>query len=141
MNIRSVIDWEYCYAAPVEFTYCSPWWLLLKHPDDWHENDPRTFFEQYLPRHKFFLQILREEELDSIRQGKLLESQCLSDRMAESVSNGRFGFCLAATSSYGFDDIYWEFVDPIYYGPFTPMEDRTDNTKLKHVHPGISVSS
>ncbi|OAX76997.1 hypothetical protein ACJ72_08709, partial [Emergomyces africanus] len=35
LNIRGVIDWEFCYAAPVEFAHCSPWWLLLAPPDDW----------------------------------------------------------------------------------------------------------
>ncbi|RMZ82603.1 hypothetical protein DV738_g1553, partial [Chaetothyriales sp. CBS 135597] len=126
MDIRGVIDWEFCYAAPVELTYCSPWWLLLKHPDDWRDGDLSTFFEQYLPRHRFFIQILREEELALIHQGKLTESQCLSSRMSESVSNGHFWFCLAATSSYGFDDIYWRFIDPVYYGPFTSIQDRIE---------------
>lgn len=116
LNVRSVIDWEYCYAAPVELTYCSPWWLLLKHPDDWPERD--------LSAHGLFIQVLREEEGVLIQEGKLVENQRLSSKMAESVSNGHFWFCQAATSSYGFDDVYWKFVDPVYYGTFTSIEDR-----------------
>lgn len=44
--------------------------------------------------------------------------------MAQSLDNGQFWFCLAATSSFGFDDIYWKFIDPVHYGKFTSMEDR-----------------
>ncbi|TQB70837.1 hypothetical protein MPDQ_008003 [Monascus purpureus] len=40
------------------------------------------------------------------------------------VDNGQFWFCLAATSSFGFDDIYWKFIDPVHYGEFTAIEDR-----------------
>ena len=85
---------------------------------------PSSHYGFHNATHKLFTQVLREEECDLIHQGKLMESQCLSTRMSESVSNGHFWFCLAATSSYGFDDIYWRFIDPVYYGPFTSIEDR-----------------
>lgn len=122
LNIRGVIDWEYCYAAPAELTYCSPWWLLLKHPDDW--TDLRAFFQEYLPRHKLFIQVLQDEENEMIQRGDISEHQRLSTGMVQSLENGHFWFCLAATSSYGFDEIYWEFIDPLYYGKFTSVEDR-----------------
>ncbi|KAJ5719412.1 hypothetical protein N7493_007867 [Penicillium malachiteum] len=32
-NIVGVIDWEFSYTAPVEYTYAPPWWLLLKKPE------------------------------------------------------------------------------------------------------------
>jgi hypothetical protein len=32
--ISGVIDWEFTYAAPAEFTYVAPWWLLLQSPED-----------------------------------------------------------------------------------------------------------
>ncbi|KAG9255097.1 uncharacterized protein F5Z01DRAFT_681155 [Emericellopsis atlantica] len=82
LDVCGVIDWEYCYAAPAEFTYCPPWWLLLTHPDDWTDGDLGSFLEQYLP---------------------------LCRLMAESLENGHFWFCLAATSSFG---------------DFTTLEDR-----------------
>ena len=124
LNFRGVIDWEYCYAAPAEFTYCSPWWLLLRHPEDWEDGDLGAFLEQYLPRQRLFLQVLQEEEGKLIERKEITEDRRLSVRMAESIQNGHFWFCLAATSSYGFDDIYWRFIDPIHYGPFTSIEDR-----------------
>ena len=54
LNLRCVIDWEFSYAAPAEFTYCSPWWLLLAHPDEW-EDSLDSFLAQYLPQHEIFL--------------------------------------------------------------------------------------
>lgn len=124
LNIRGVIDWEYSYAAPAELTYCSPWWLLLTHSDDWTDGDLRDFLEKYLPRHQLFIRALRDEENEVIRRGDLSEDQRLSDGMAQSLGNGHFWFCHAATSSYGFHDIYWKFIDPFHYGEFTPIEDR-----------------
>ncbi|KKY26923.1 putative phosphotransferase enzyme family protein [Phaeomoniella chlamydospora] len=123
LNVQSVIDWEYCYAAPVEFTYCSPWWLLLARPEDF-EQGYEWFSEQYLPRHELFLKVLRERENEAIQRNDLFESQRLSNGMAKSLENGHFWFCLAATSSFEFDDIYWRFIDPVYYGEFTSLDDR-----------------
>ncbi|KAJ9213427.1 hypothetical protein DTO166G4_4870 [Paecilomyces variotii] len=122
LNIRGVIDWEYCYAAPAELTFCSPWWLLLKHPDEW--DDLTEFWEEYRPRHHLFIQALQDEENEMIQRGDLSEHQRLSLRMARSLENGDFWFCLAATSSYGFDNIYWTFIDQWRYGPRTSIEDR-----------------
>lgn len=34
-KVIGVVDWEFTYTAPVEFTYAPPWWLLLKKPEDW----------------------------------------------------------------------------------------------------------
>jgi Ser/Thr protein kinase RdoA (MazF antagonist) len=28
--VAGVVDWEFTYAAPVEFTYAAPWWLLIR---------------------------------------------------------------------------------------------------------------
>ncbi|GAD97289.1 hypothetical protein PVAR5_5963 [Paecilomyces variotii No. 5] len=33
--VTGVIDWEFTYAAPVEFSYAAPWWLLLERPEEW----------------------------------------------------------------------------------------------------------
>lgn len=35
--IAGVVDWEFIYAALVEFSYAPPWWLLLRKPEDWHK--------------------------------------------------------------------------------------------------------
>lgn len=50
-------------------------------------------------------------------------SQRLSDRMAQSMENGLFWFCLAARKSFMFDDIYWRFLDHKHFGQGS-FEDR-----------------
>ncbi|KAL1962373.1 hypothetical protein VTN77DRAFT_9786 [Rasamsonia byssochlamydoides] len=95
------LDWEFTYAAPAEFTYTAPWWLLLEH-------------------YAFFLMALRECETRKINEGSLSDSQ----RLSEAMENGLFWLCLAARHSSMFDEIYWTFIDPKYYGPFTTIEDR-----------------
>ncbi|KAJ5129525.1 uncharacterized protein N7515_005564 [Penicillium bovifimosum] len=37
MHIAGVVDWEFTYAAPVEFSYAPPWWLLIEKPEFWSE--------------------------------------------------------------------------------------------------------
>jgi aminoglycoside phosphotransferase (APT) family kinase protein len=33
--ITAIIDWEFTYAAPSQFSLDPPWWLLLDTPDQW----------------------------------------------------------------------------------------------------------
>lgn len=84
MNLRYVIDWGFSYGAPAEFTYCSPWWLLLAHLVDW-DNSLDSFLAQYFPREETVLGALRELENDDIRNFALSESERLSSEMALSM--------------------------------------------------------
>lgn len=63
LNIRSVIDWEYCYAAPAEMTYCSPWWLLLRHPEDWKDGDLLSFWSSIFLSSKFLCMLCRPKRM------------------------------------------------------------------------------
>ncbi|KAL5328049.1 hypothetical protein ACEPPN_005757 [Leptodophora sp. 'Broadleaf-Isolate-01'] len=36
-NIAAIIDWEFTYAAPSQFSLDPPWWLVLDAPDMWDE--------------------------------------------------------------------------------------------------------
>ena len=123
ITVTGVIDWEFTYVAPAEFTYTAPWWLLLQNPEDW-ESDLTEFLARYIPRFRVFLETLRECETEKVQNGSLLDSQCLSERMAQSLENGLFWVCLAARYSSMFDEIYWGFLDKMYYGPFTTMKER-----------------
>ncbi|KAI9833951.1 MAG: hypothetical protein M1819_003460 [Sarea resinae] len=128
LSVRGVIDWEFCYMAPAEFTFSSPWWLLLAHPDNWDQTEDSLgdFFHHYLPRQKVFIEVLKDCEDEEIQAGKLLHTQRLSDEMAQSTHNGLFWFCLAARSGFSFDEIYWRFMDPQYYGSFQSLEQRIE---------------
>lgn len=60
-----------------------------------------------------------------------LESLRLSEHMAQSLDNGNFWFYLTATYSFAFDDIYWRFIHPKYYGPFGSVEDLVKLLSIK----------
>ncbi|KAE8348270.1 kinase-like protein [Aspergillus coremiiformis] len=122
-RVSGVIDWEFTYAAPAEFTYVAPWWLLLQSPEDW-ESDLNQFLIRYFPRLRTFLEVLCNYENKLIEQQLLSESQRLSPRMEHSMETGLFWVCLAARYSSMFDEIYWTFIDSQYYGTFTSLDDR-----------------
>lgn len=122
-SVNGVVDWEWTYVAPAEFTYAAPWWLLLQRPESW-DADLRHFVPRYNRVLPVFLDALQECEDAKIREGTLLESQRLSKAMAESMENGMFWTCLAARFGCLLDDIYWTFLDEKCFGPFTTIEDR-----------------
>lgn len=123
MPASGVIDWEFTYAAPVEFTRCAPWWLLFESPEAW-ESDLKEFLVRFRPRLELFLKALWVFEDIKIRTGHLKEEERLSGHMAESMENGLFWFCLAARKSYMFDDIYWTFLDEMHFGPLNSLDER-----------------
>ena len=122
MTATGVIDWEFTYAAPAEFTYTAPWWLLFESPEAW-ESDLNAFLHRYTPRLELFLSVLQSCEDEQIQRNAMKDTQRLSSRMAQSMQNGLFWFCLAARKSFMFDDIYWTFLDHQFFGPGS-LEDR-----------------
>ncbi|CAD6454133.1 29effb58-6cc6-4fe2-8117-77e55d72f4ca [Sclerotinia trifoliorum] len=123
-HINAVIDLEFTYAAPAAFTYSAPWWLLLQNPEEWELDLKGTFLPRYKPRLRLFLEALREVEEEQIKSEKLLEDQRLSGHMEKSMENGVFWFCLAIKNSQMFDDVYWTFLDEMFFGPLDKLEDR-----------------
>ncbi|KAM5497227.1 hypothetical protein McanMca71_004341 [Microsporum canis] len=121
-SVTAVIDWEYTYFAPAEFTHAAPWWLLFESPEAW-ESDLTRFLDRYRPRLDLFLSVLRKEEDARIAAGEMRKSQRLSGRMAESMEDGVFWFCLAARKSFMFDDIYWTFLHGMFFDQKTEPED------------------
>ena len=79
-----------------------------------------------MPRLRLFLDALRECEDQMAKEGNgvLADSQRLSERMERSLDTGLFWVYLAARYSSMFDEIYWTFLDELYYGPLTSIEDR-----------------
>lgn len=78
----------------------------------------------FMPRFNTFLEVLKECEAKKIQDGSLSHSQQLSIAMEKSMETGLFWICLASRHSSMFDEIYWKFIDPRFYGPFTAVEDR-----------------
>ncbi|KAK8141863.1 hypothetical protein G3M48_009768 [Beauveria asiatica] len=133
LTVAGVVDWEFTYVAPAEFTYAAPWWLLLETPEDW-EADLDDFLARYEPKFKVFIQALKECEIEKIRCGSLQESGRISTIMETSLSSGLFWVCLASRHSALFDEIYWKFLDPKFFGTFENMEQR-----ISLLHPDEQV--
>ena len=120
MHIAGVVDWEFTYAAPVEFSYAPPWWLLIEKPEYWSEGieDWTRVFERRL---KTFLTAMRscEGAVDQHDQHRL------SDHMQRSWESGDFWVVYAMLNSFAFDAIYWRKIDQRFFGP-TKTDDPSE---------------
>ncbi|RJE21901.1 Phosphotransferase enzyme family [Aspergillus sclerotialis] len=112
IHIAGVVDWEFTYAAPVEFSYAPPWWLLIEKPEYWSEGieDWTRVFDNRL---KTFLTAMRHCEDTLVQDG-----QCRhSDQMQRSWESGDFWVIYAILHSFVFDAIYWQKIDRRFFGP------------------------
>ncbi|GKZ29709.1 hypothetical protein AbraIFM66950_006219 [Aspergillus brasiliensis] len=122
LKLAGVVDWEFTYAAPAEFTYAPPWWLLIEKPEYWSnglEDWARTF--DY--RLKTFLEVMKNHEDDAIQKGRLKEDQRLSCHMRQSWESGDFWVVYAVLHSFAFDAIYWQKIDSRFFGATTNPEE------------------
>ncbi|CAI7583848.1 unnamed protein product [Penicillium discolor] len=121
-KISGAIDWEFTYAAPLEFVYSPPCWLLLERPEYW-EDGLDDWERVYEARLEVFLQELRMREDVDIRRGVIGEENRLSGHMRESWDNGGFWVSYVARRSWAFDVIYWARIDRRFFGEGS-LEDR-----------------
>lgn len=125
LQIVGVIDWEFSYAAPNEFTFAPPWWLLLEQPEYWKEG-LGDWIEKYEARLPIFLKAMVNCEDAAIASGRLQEDQRLSCEMRESWATGDFWTVYAARKNFAFDCVYWKQLDQRFFGADeqnTPPED------------------
>ncbi|KAG9252416.1 phosphotransferase family protein [Emericellopsis atlantica] len=105
-NIRvvGVIDWEFAYAAPAQYSFDPPWWLLIKEPE-WTDSGYHEWMKAYKPRLQTFLRVLEAEEAK-------IAATDLAD-------TGKQTWLLnyAARKSWAFDYVWWKFLDEQYFGP------------------------
>lgn len=122
--IVGAIDWEFCYAAPAEFTYSPPFWLLLELPEYWEQGleDWTCLYEKRLTT---FLDALEEREREGIERGVLKEDQRLSQHMKASWESGDFWVSYAARKSWAFDMVCWAKIDRRFFGD-GDMDDRIE---------------
>ncbi|KAJ5782296.1 hypothetical protein N7457_004070 [Penicillium paradoxum] len=117
LHITGVVDWEFTYAAPVEFSYAPPWWLLIEKPEYWSEGieDWTRVFDHRL---KTFLTAMRYCEDMDVQSGQSLSGRHrLSDHMQQSWESGDFWVVYAILHSFAFDAIYWQKIDQRFFGP------------------------
>jgi aminoglycoside phosphotransferase (APT) family kinase protein len=122
-KIVAVIDWEFTYAAPADFAYSPPWWLLLEAPEYWSAG-LSDWAVTYEPRLRTFLRVLETREEAAMQSGTLDHQQRLSQRMRESWENGQFWVNYAARKSWAFDALFWSWIDAKYFGEGDWFEDR-----------------
>ncbi|KAL9091048.1 MAG: hypothetical protein Q9165_004975, partial [Trypethelium subeluteriae] len=119
LKVIGVIDWEFTYAAPAEFAYSAPWWLLIEQPEYWPDG-LKSWKCEYERRLETFLRVLRTREDVEVKEGGLEEAQRLSGRMRDSWESGAFWVSYIARKSFAFDDIYWREIDERFFGERGP---------------------
>lgn len=136
-DIVAVIDWETTFFAPASCTQDPPWWLIIGKPDFWGPGlrDWTKEYELHLP---LFLKAMELEEtklmkhatpaessLDTYLEAMHLQSTTieshtsLSALMRRNWENGRFFINYAARKGSGFDLIYWNCIDSLFFGKNT----------------------
>lgn len=122
LQIVGVVDWEFTYAAPVEFSHAPHWWLLLEQPEYWPDGI-EAWTEVYETHLQTFLKVLREEEDAAIDHGRLKDEQRLSRPMQQSWESGDYWVAYAARKCFAFDAVFWKKLDGRFFGPGTNDED------------------
>ncbi|KAJ5675774.1 hypothetical protein N7462_008671 [Penicillium macrosclerotiorum] len=121
-SVVGMLDWEFTYAAPAEFSCSPPWWLLLERPE-WWPLGLDSWSETFQCRLKIFLEALIAQEEKAVQEGWLTEEQRLSGPMWQSWESGDFWISYAARENFAFDEIYWTHIDPRFFGPTANPEN------------------
>ncbi|KAL3444511.1 hypothetical protein BJX65DRAFT_310894 [Aspergillus insuetus] len=123
LKIVGVVDWEFTYAAPVEFSFAPPWWLLIEKPEYWPQGLDDWCVE-YERRLLTFLRAMRYQEDKAIKQGWLKDAQRLSAPMLDSWKSGDFWIAYAARNNFAFDSVYWQKIDQRFFEETSsPIDD------------------
>ncbi|ERS97076.1 hypothetical protein HMPREF1624_06405 [Sporothrix schenckii ATCC 58251] len=123
-RIVGVIDWEFAYAAPLSFSSCPPWWLLMDNPESWSPGGLVGWQQTYEPRLRTFLSAL--EEVEKQKQQPASAGEPLSQHMSSWTSNASMRN-YAARRSWAFDFLWWKHIDESLYGP---NEDQDHKARL-----------
>ncbi|KKK12372.1 hypothetical protein ARAM_006099 [Aspergillus rambellii] len=122
-RIASIVDLEFTYAAPVEFSFAPPWWLLLERPEYW-PGGLEEWTHLFDRRLRTFLRAMGRCEDDAIQGGRLLnERDRLSGPMRESWDSGDFWIVYAVMRNFAFDLVYWHKIDRRFFGPTDGVEE------------------
>ncbi|KAL2022505.1 hypothetical protein VTK56DRAFT_5112 [Thermocarpiscus australiensis] len=104
LRITVVLGFEFSNSMPAQFAYDPPWWLLLRGPGVWIEEEGiDSFLARYVPRMEQFLRALSRVQVKSCA----VAGKPLSARMRDSWSTGRFWFNYASRRCLDIDAVYW----------------------------------
>lgn len=132
MQIVGVIDWEFTYAAPVEFSYSPPWWLLIEQPEYWPDGIS-NWKDIYGSRLKTFLNAMEDVEDKAMAMGRLREDQRLSLKMKASWDSGDFWVIYGARKNFAFDAIFWRELDARVLWGCWSLSGRCLGEEARHV--------
>lgn len=125
LQLKAVIDWEFCYTAPAQFAGSLPWWLILERPHKVLNNQgPEAFLDAYIPKENLFLQAMEQREK---AKGMDAMSDRLSARMRQSLENKSVWFNLVCRMVSSVDLIYWDLLDEFCWGPRSSIAERVHN--------------
>lgn len=129
-KVVGVVDWEFTYTAPVEFSNAPPWWILLERPEYWSKGLD-DWCEKYAERLEVFLQAMEDCEEDAgwTHGGPLGRRH--SNRMRDSWESGDFWIMYAARNNFAFDAIYWKKIDQRFFGVVGDGDDICDVWKKR----------
>ncbi|KAE8326017.1 hypothetical protein BDV39DRAFT_193962 [Aspergillus sergii] len=116
LQIVGAIDWEFTYAAPVEFSHAPPWWLVLEQPEYWPDGID-AWTKAFETRLQTFLEVLTEREDIAMQQGR------------QSWVNGDFWVTYAARKNYAFNTIFWKKLDHLFFGACTVAEEMSEEER------------
>ena len=145
-KITAVLDWEWSYAAPYQFLYSPPSWLLIDHPGFWssHAEVPNDYIDRlddYMPKFELFARILEEEEEEKRAKEKSSDvepSPRLSTLMRDSIANGTFWFNQAARADFTFEYFWWDRLDTLCFGPRSDgVDGRVEWLSRAPIHGGM----
>lgn len=106
LEIVALIDLEWTYAAPYQFLFSPPPWLILERPNSWTSNGMASYNAKFL----IFIKSLRDEEAKREKEGHLNfpEDQRMSTLMSRSMDDGKFWFEQLLRDAFNFDgDVVW----------------------------------
>jgi hypothetical protein len=129
-EIAALIDWEYTYAGPTQFTLDPPWWLLLETAEMWSP-DLDDWRKTYESRLGIWLSAMEKAEASMDKPVCNILPAPLSRCMRESWQTGRFFLSYAARKSWVFDAIYWNFLDERFFGDRDPGVAKDDLWKTR----------
>ena len=113
-DIVAVVDWEFAYAAPTQFTLDPPWWLLLDVPEMW-DSGIDDWSKIYEMRLKTWLSAMEKAE-ENFESNSDSMPFPLSKYMRESWETGRFWLNYVSRKSWAFDTIFWKYLDGRFFG-------------------------
>ncbi|KAI4682603.1 hypothetical protein J4E81_009678 [Alternaria sp. BMP 2799] len=104
LNVKAVLDFEFCNALPAQFAHDPPWWLTILRPTTWIDNDFQfgALKDRLEPHIEQFLQVMEKKEKEM--GGTVVP---LSARMRDSWTSNRFWFNAAMQDSWSIDAVYW----------------------------------